>query len=122
MRERAGSPATLVSGTGSRLSVELEVGRLWVYKVAWLMNQGKVPNWEAALSKCFGTELEQEIAETVLGLLGAHGLLMSGAPGMPLASRAARAALYAPAYTIQGGTANILRNIIAHRGLGLPPG
>jgi alkylation response protein AidB-like acyl-CoA dehydrogenase len=34
--------------------------------------------------------------------------------------RVARAQLYAPAYTIQGGTSNILRSIIAHRGLGLP--
>ncbi|MBI4560468.1 MAG: acyl-CoA dehydrogenase family protein [Candidatus Rokubacteria bacterium] len=106
----------------ARLSLELEVGRLLVYKVAWITSLGKVPNWEAALSKCFGTELEQEIGETVLGLLGPHGLLLSGTPRAPLDGRAARAALYAPAYTIQGGTANILRNIIAVRGLGLPPG
>lgn len=106
----------------ARLSLELEVGRLLVYKVAWLAGLGKVPNWQAALSKCFGTELEQEIGETVLALLGPHGLLLSGTPRAPLDGRAARAALYAPAYTIQGGTANILRNIIAARGLGLPPG
>ena len=104
----------------ARLTLELEVGRLWVYRVAWLMSQGKAPNWEAAMSKRFGTELEQQIAETVLGLLGPHGLLMPGTPGAPLEGRAARAALYAPAYTIQGGTSNILRNIIAIRGLGLP--
>ena len=31
-------------------------------------------------------------------------------------------ALYASAYTIQGGTSNVMRNIIAERVLGLPKG
>jgi hypothetical protein len=31
-----------------------------------------------------------------------------------------RAVAYAPAYTIQGGTSSILRNVVADRVLGLP--
>ena len=37
-----------------------------------------------------------------------------------LAGDAARAVCYAPAYTIMGGTANVMRNIVAERLLGLP--
>jgi alkylation response protein AidB-like acyl-CoA dehydrogenase len=37
-----------------------------------------------------------------------------------LAGRVARALCYAPAYTIQGGTSSILRNVIGERLLGLP--
>jgi len=104
----------------ARLHIELHAARLLVYRTAWRLSRGERPTWETALTKRIGTELEQEIAEAVLGLFGPAGLLMPGAPGAPLGGRAARAALYAPAYTIQGGTANILRNIIAIRGLGLP--
>ena len=41
-------------------------------------------------------------------------------PGGDLGSRIARAVCYAPAYTIMGGTAQILRNILGERTLGLP--
>ncbi len=101
------------------LHVDLEAARLMVYRVAWLTDRGRVPNVEAALAKAFGTELEQRIAETVAALFGLAGVL-TGGEAAALAGRVARAWLYAPAYTIQGGTANILRNILAHRGLGLP--
>jgi alkylation response protein AidB-like acyl-CoA dehydrogenase len=72
----------------------LRAGRGMVYKVAAILSSGRSPNHEAAVAKVFSRA--------------------------PLGGRAARALLYAPAYTIQGGTNNILRNIIAQRGLGLP--
>ena len=37
-----------------------------------------------------------------------------------LASRVSRGVCYAPAYTIMGGTSQILRNILGERTLGLP--
>ena len=102
------------------LRVDLEIARLMVYRIAWLADHGRVPNVEAAVAKSFGTELEQRIAETVAGLFQMSALGLAGTARAALGGRVARAQLYAPAYTIQGGTSNILRSIIAHRGLGLP--
>ncbi len=119
----------LVRNQLAQLQIELEMGRLLVYRVAWMLTKGGVPNYEAAMAKCFCTEVEQRIAQTVSSLLGDYAVLLPGPPagraGSPaarLAGRAAREYLYAPAYTIQGGTSNILRNIMAIRGLGLQAG
>jgi alkylation response protein AidB-like acyl-CoA dehydrogenase len=94
----------LVRNQLAQMHIELEMGRFMVYKVAWMLTQGGVPNYEAAMAKCYCTEIEQRIAQTVSSLLGDYAVLMPGSPQARLAGRAAREYLYAPAYTIQGGT------------------
>ncbi len=102
--------------------IEFNMGKFLVYRVAWLLSQNIIPNAESAAAKAFCTEYEQRLAQTATELLGMHSLLMPGSRQAKLQGRIARAYLYAPAYTIQGGTSTILRTIIAQRGLGLPPG
>ena len=91
-----------------------------VYRVAAMLTEGRTPNFETAVTKTFCTELEQRIARLASEILGPRSQLLAGSPQALLEGRAARNYLYAPAYTIQGGTSEILRNIIANRGLGLP--
>jgi alkylation response protein AidB-like acyl-CoA dehydrogenase len=106
----------------AQLHIEFTMGKFLVYKVAWLLSQEVIPNAESAAAKAFCTEFEQRLAQAASELMGGYGQLMPGSHAALLGGRVARAYLYAPAYTIQGGTSTILRNIIAMRGLGLPPG
>ncbi len=121
-RETGLTEDPLVRNQLAQLQIELDMGRFMVYKVAWMLSKGGVPNYEAAMAKCFCTEVEQRIAQAVGNLLGDYAVLLPGSPAARLAGRAAREYLYAPAYTIQGGTSNVLRNIMAIRGLGLQAG
>lgn len=104
----------------AEIEIATRAGRGLIYRVAEMLSTGRVPNHEASVAKTFCTSLEQRITDLVSQILGADGALDATDPRAPFAGRAARTFLYAAAYTIQGGTNNILRNIIATRGLGLP--
>lgn len=104
----------------AELAVDYEVGRWLIYRVAWLLSRGKLPNYEAAQSKIFGTAYQQRLAATAMSILGLSGQLLEGSARAPLNGWAARSTMFSLAYTIMGGTTEILRNIVAGRGLGLP--
>jgi len=116
-RARAGTLDPAVRSRLAELKIEVEVGRLMCYRVAYLQSIGSVPNYEASMAKAYGTEWSQRMMAAAMNLLG----LDSGAakPGS-LASRVQTLYLNAVSRTIAGGTSEIQRNIIATRGLGLP--
>ena len=116
------SVKTRIRSQLAELQVEFEVGKLFCYRVAWMLSAGIIPNREAAMTKFYCTEFEQRLANAATQILGLYGQLMEGSKGAPMGGRVARAFLYSPAYTIQGGTSQILRTIVATRGLGLPTG
>ena len=122
VREHGLDRSEVVRHRLAQLHIEFTMGKFMAYKVAWLLSEGVIPNAESAAAKTFCTEFEQRLAQTASEFMGGYGQLMPGSHRALLNGRIARAYLYAPAYTIQGGTSSILRNIIATRGLGLPPG
>jgi alkylation response protein AidB-like acyl-CoA dehydrogenase len=100
--------------------VEVEVGRMLSYRVASMQNRGLIPNYEASLLKLYTTELNQRIARTGVEMLGLYGQLDRGSDWAPNKGRNCYTYLRSVAYTIEGGTSEIQRNIVATRGLGLP--
>ena len=88
------------------------IGRLLVLRET--LGQAS-PGFSAA-TKTFCTELEQRIAAFCGRVLGADAMLDE--PGLD--HRVSPNICYAPAYTIMGGTTQILRNVLSERALGLP--
>ena len=110
---------SLVRDKLAQLEIEFQVGRLLIYKVAWVIDSGKIPNYEAAISKSFCTVYEQKLGNVATEMLGQFGHVMPGFANTPLDGDAAESYLWSPSYTIQGGTLEILKSVIAGRGLGL---
>ena len=106
----------------AELRIEYEVGRWLAYRVAYLQEQGKVPNYEASMSKAFGSEMQQRLARCLMSLMGLHGQLGAGSLAARNDGLAASYLLGTIPLTIAGGTSEVQRNIIATRGLGLPRG
>jgi alkylation response protein AidB-like acyl-CoA dehydrogenase len=106
----------------AELKIEFEVGKLLAYRVAWMQSQNLVPNYEASVSKMYGSELAQRLANAGMQIMGLGGQLAPGSPHAPLRGAFESLYLNAAALTIAAGTSEIQRNIIAGRGLGLPRG
>ena len=101
-------------------AVELKAGTFLAYRVAWMQSRALIPNYEASVAKLYGSELSQRVAQTGLQLVTTYGHLWPGSPRAPLGGRLARSYVTAVGSTIAAGTSEIMRNIIAQRGLGLP--
>jgi alkylation response protein AidB-like acyl-CoA dehydrogenase len=104
------------------LQVEFEVGRLLSYRVAWMQARGQIPNYEASVAKLYGTELAQRLANAGVRIMGLGGQLGPGSPWAPLQGKLETLYLAAAALTVAAGTSEIMRGIIAGRGLGMPRG
>ncbi len=100
--------------------IEVEMARMLSYRVVTLQNRGLIPNYEASMMKLYNTELNQRIARTGQRMLGLYGQLGRGSPLAPNGGRYCYTYLRSVAYTIEGGTSEVQRNIVAQRGLGLP--
>ena len=104
----------------AELKIEFEIGRILAYRVAWMQGQRLVPNYEASVSKLYGSELAQRLAGAGVRILGLAGQLAPGSPYAPLQGSFQSLYLSAAALTVAAGTSEVQRNIIATRGLGLP--
>jgi alkylation response protein AidB-like acyl-CoA dehydrogenase len=110
----------LIRSKLAQLEIEFEIGRLHMYRVALVMDKGRAPNVEAAMSKAYATAFEQRLATTAIEIMGLYGQLTAGSKWAAARGLAPHSYLSCQGYSLQAGSSEILRNIIAMRGLGLP--
>jgi 3-oxocholest-4-en-26-oyl-CoA dehydrogenase alpha subunit len=72
------------------------------------------------MSKAYSTEFEKRLASVAMEILGPYGQLMAGSRFVPIRGMAPHSYLGSKGYSLQAGTTEILKNVLAARGLGLP--
>jgi alkylation response protein AidB-like acyl-CoA dehydrogenase len=89
-------------------------------RTATKARKGQITAADAPVAKIWFSELNLETTEAALALLGARSMVVEGDELAEEDGRWQDAFLYARAWTIAGGSNEIMRNLIAERGLGLP--
>lgn len=102
------------------ITIEIEAAKLLALRVAWMLDKGKVPNYEAAMLKVVVSEIEQEMITLAMKILGPYGIIKEESPWAPLNGKFEWLYRDSLENLITRGTSEIMRNIIAQRGLGLP--
>lgn len=102
------------------LWVQAEILRLTNLRAAEMRSRG-TPGPEGSTAKLHWAELNKRITNLAVDLLGAEGLLYPSGYQMPEGRRdVQRNFLRARANSIEGGTSEIMKNILGERVLGLP--
>ncbi len=104
----------------AQAEADVAVATLMGYQAASILDSGVIPTVEVSVEKVFTSELRQRIADLALDLLGPDGLLAHRSQHAPLAGKFERLYRTAPLMRFGGGTNEVLRDIIAQRGHGMP--
>jgi alkylation response protein AidB-like acyl-CoA dehydrogenase len=105
-----------IGAFAARSRIQRHLGQRMATKAA----KGQITPADAPLAKIWFSELNLEMAEAALALQGTRSMTVEGDELAFEDGRWQDAFLYARAWTIAGGSNEIMRNLIAERGLGLP--
>ena len=104
----------------AQLEAKLLASEYHGYRQLTMSARGEEFGMAGLVGKLYSTVLGYEIAKLAMDVLGDRGALAPGEPEAPGMGMLVSAYMWSLGVLIAGGTANIQRNIIAERGLGLP--
>ena len=102
--------------------MDQEAMRQLVQQANEVLEAGGNPGAESSILKVVGTELNQRRWELAMEIAGARGLGWEGDQYSEWETTLSRQWLRSRGNSIEGGTSEIQRNIMARRVLGLPKG
>jgi alkylation response protein AidB-like acyl-CoA dehydrogenase len=102
------------------LWIDVQAFRFTIYRSFSAMLKTGIPGPEGSVAKLFWSETNQRLTKTALEVEGAFAMLGAGSDRVVEGGRWQYAQLRSRGNTIEAGTSEILRNIIAERVLGLP--
>jgi alkylation response protein AidB-like acyl-CoA dehydrogenase len=103
-------------------AVDGEISRALAMTNAIMVQNGITPTMEGAMVKAWGSEARYRIDSLGMDLLGNEAVLQRDSPDAPLRGVIEEEYRGSSVHRFAGGTNDVLRRIIATRGLGLPRG
>ena len=104
----------------ARTHAQLEAMRLVNWRLASVADAAALTGAAAAAAKVFGTEIHIDVQRTLTHVLGAAGRIRPGSPGAVLGGQLEQLSRQGIVNTFGGGVNEVLRDIVATHGLGMP--
>jgi 3-oxocholest-4-en-26-oyl-CoA dehydrogenase alpha subunit len=104
----------------ARARMRLEGVKLLNWRMVWGLEAGELSPADASAVKVYGTETFVDVYRMLLEVTGSAGALREGSPGALFEGRLEHHYRAAYVLTFGGGVNEVMRDIIATTGLGLP--
>ena len=102
------------------IAIAVEVARLLHCRALVMLDKGTIGNYEPAMLKLFVGEIAQRLTNIGMQILGPFGLLQEHSKWVSLKGRIETGYRATLMHTFGAGSSELMRNVIAMRGFGLP--
>lgn len=104
----------------ARTYAKLSAMELLNWQMTTAVEQGTLSGAQAGATKTYGTETHIDVQRTLTGILGAAGRIRPESPGAALSGQIEQLSRQGIVNTFGGGVNEVLREMVAVQGLGLP--